>query len=271
MWEAFWHHGSMVARAYAPFAEALSKYWASRAPFALYVTEKTLQNRYPCGGVTAGISDVMIPDPDQKVLDRRMNRIMRRHRPLTFGFAGSIENESKGVREALCALKEAQSALPPYEFRIIGPGESGRWKELAKDLDLRSNVRFSGLLPAGEAVLKWMDTIDIYLHPSFREGLPRSVIEAMSRGSPVLASRAGGIPELLPDGVLHRAGHWRELAQHIRTYATDQEWHLQNARRNFGVSRKYRCSKLKEERREFWGKFYSYANADKTGGGVVFS
>jgi len=263
MWEAFWHHGSMAAKVYAPLAESLSKYWVARAPFALYVTERTLQARYPCTGVTAGISNAMIPDPDRGVLDRRMSRIRQGPQPLVFGFAGSLGNDSKGLREALYALKEAQSALPPYEFRIIGPGESRRWEELADALDLRTNVRFSGLLPAGEPVLKWMDNVDIYLHPSLREGLPRSVIEAMSRGCPVLASRAGGIPELLPNDVLHRTGHWRELARYIRTYATDQEWQVRNARRNFKLSTEYSNSKLKTERKRFWGRFCDYAKSGK--------
>lgn len=259
MWDAFWHHGSMAGKLYAPLAEGLSKYWIARAPFALYVTDKILQDRYPCNGVTAGISNAMIPDPEQKVLDRRMSRIRREPEPLVFGFAGSIDNESKGLQEAFYALKEVQSVLPAYEFRIIGPGDRRPWEELAENLDLRSNVKFSGLLPAGEPVLEWLDEVDVYLHPSLREGLPRSIIEAMSRGCPVLASEAGGIPELLPDHVLHRRGHWRMLARHIRRYVTDQQWRLQNARRNFERSKQYANSRLRMKRKEFWGEFCEYA------------
>lgn len=259
MWEAFWHHGSMAAKLYAPLAEGLSKYWVARAPYALYVTEKTLQNRYPCNdGVTAGISNAMIPEPERKVLDHRLSRIHQKSDSLVFGFAGSLANESKGLRKAFYALKEAQSALPCYEFRIIGPGDSHGWKKLADNLNLRSNVKFSGFLPAGNPVLEWMDEIDIYLHPSFREGLPRSVVEAMSRGCPVLASQAGGIPELLPGNVLHRAGRWKELARHIRTYATDRQWQMQNAKRNFEMSKRYSISNLSPKRREFWGDFLEY-------------
>jgi len=262
MWEAFWHHGSVAAKLYAPFAEGLSRYWIARAPFALYVTEDVLQDRYPCNGVTAGISNAMIPDPDEDVLDRRLTRIRRQSAPLVFGFAGSIGNQSKGLREAFYALKEVQSALPDYEFRIVGPGDHRPWEELAEDLDLRSNVNFSGLLPAGKSVLEWMDEVDVYLHPSLREGLPRSIIEAMSRGCPVLASRAGGIPELLPGNVLHTPGDWKELARHIRMYATNREWHVRNARTNFLESKKYRNSVLRFERRKFWGDFLEYVESE---------
>ncbi len=48
-----------------------------------------------------------------------------------------------------------------------------------------------------EDVFNWLETIDIYTQPSRQEGLPRALIEAMSRGLPAFGARTAGIPELL--------------------------------------------------------------------------
>jgi glycosyltransferase involved in cell wall biosynthesis len=264
LWDGLWNYGSLAAKAYAPFAEWCSRYWIHRAPFALYVTEGTLQERYPCPGHTAGISNVMIPDPDEKVLERRLNRIHGDPSPgLTFGFVGAIGNERKGLRQGILALAASKSDLPPFHFRIIGPGDPSPWKKLAREVGLDNKIHFDGVLPSGTPVLEWLDKIDVYLHPSLQDGLPRGLIEAMSRGCPSLASRAGGIPELLSSSEMHEPGNWRVLADHILELATDERWQIKSAKRNFERSKKYVKSKLKNKRSKFWGNFRSYVEKRK--------
>ena len=51
-----------------------------------------------------------------------------------------------------------------------------------------------------------LDTCDIYVQPSLQEGLPRALIEAMSRGCPCIGARTAGIPELLPEECLTPRG-----------------------------------------------------------------
>lgn len=51
-----------------------------------------------------------------------------------------------------------------------------------------------------------LDTCDIYVQPSLQEGLPRALIEAMSRGCPCIGARTAGIPELLPEECLTSRG-----------------------------------------------------------------
>ena len=54
--------------------------------------------------------------------------------------------------------------------------------------------------------MDYYDSIDIYVQPSKQEGLPRAVIEAMSRGCPVLGTDIAGIPELIQERCLFKKG-----------------------------------------------------------------
>ena len=67
---------------------------------------------------------------------------------------------------------------------------------LAKKYRVENRVKFLGQVPHKE-VLKWLDNIDIYIHPSYTEGLCRSIIEAMSRACPIICSDVGGNYELV--------------------------------------------------------------------------
>jgi glycosyltransferase involved in cell wall biosynthesis len=85
---------------------------------------------------------------------------------------------------------------------IVGDGpESEALKQQAKGLD---NVRFTGALVASR-VDEWFRRATVFVMPSVplagqTEGQPRAVMEAMAAGLPVVASRTGGIPELVDDG-----------------------------------------------------------------------
>ncbi|MFR9276345.1 glycosyltransferase [Finegoldia magna] len=78
---------------------------------------------------------------------------------------------------------------------LQGGGNQDYLLSIAKTYHVEDRVIFWGRL-SPEKVQEWMDKVDIYIQPSLQEGLPRSVIEAMSRGCLVLGARTG-IPELL--------------------------------------------------------------------------
>ena len=81
---------------------------------------------------------------------------------------------------------------------IAGEGpERERLQAHISRLDLNSRVRLAGLQPAGQ----FLDEIDMFVMSSRREGVPVSLLEAMARGLPVVATGVGGIPEVVEDGV----------------------------------------------------------------------
>ena len=104
-------------------------------------------------------------------------------------------------------------------------------------------------------MFEFLDKLDIYLHPSLTEGLPRALIEAMSRGCPALASSAGGIPELLNDKYLHQPGDYKELSKQIKNYSIEKEKLLLMADENFTKAKEYTKLILDSRRSEFLKNF----------------
>jgi glycosyltransferase involved in cell wall biosynthesis len=257
-------HGSKVALAYAPVAFFETRVLIRRARWVSYVTESFLQRRYPAqsGAVTAACSNVEIPDPGDEVLARRWGRIEGLRKTLRFGTIGSLHGRFKGIQHAIPALAKVADSLPCFEYRVLGGGDPEPWRRIAMKHGLGDRVFFDGTSPSGQAVYDWLDQVDIYLHPSLREGLPRAVVEAMSRGCPVIASDVAGTPELLVPADMHRPGDVGHLASLI-LQAVNPEWQMAAAERNWTRAKDYSHSVLAKKRDEFWGAF-AKAVADGT-------
>jgi glycosyltransferase involved in cell wall biosynthesis len=81
---------------------------------------------------------------------------------------------------------------------FIGEGDSiNYYRKLVNDFSLQENIRFVGRINNRMVLNEYIDNSDIFVYPTHMEGLPRVLIEAMSRGIPVLSSPVSGIPELL--------------------------------------------------------------------------
>jgi glycosyltransferase involved in cell wall biosynthesis len=258
LFDSLWHYGSWQGKAYAHLAAYLTKRMIHRAPFAIYVTYEFLQRRYPCKGVTVGCSDVQLVERDEGVLARRLAGIADCKGPIKIGLIGSLVHKHKGVATALEALDQIKDKIPPFEFCLLGNGDTSRWQKLATKHGIAQQTRFCGILPSGAAVSQWLDGIDIYIQPSLLEGLPRALVEAMSRGCPALASSAGGIPELLPPECIHRPGDSRTLAALLERAINDKDWRTGHAEANFRKAAQYDQSVLDPIRRQFWLTFIDF-------------
>jgi glycosyltransferase involved in cell wall biosynthesis len=116
-----------------------------------------------------------------------------RDRPLVFGTVGRLEpvKDQASLIRAFAAIRREADC----ELRILGVGTlEADLKRLALDLDVDRSVRFCGW--SGD-VPSFLASIDVFVLPSLSEGLPMTLLEAMAAGRPVIASRVGGIPEVL--------------------------------------------------------------------------
>jgi glycosyltransferase involved in cell wall biosynthesis len=233
--DAFSHHGSPAARLYAPVAAHRVKRAVERAGFILYVSQDFLRRRYPSGAAAFWVSasNVELPPAQPETLAMRLSRINEASGRVRLGLVGSLSTRYKGVHTAIEALASLRATRLEMELHVLGPGQSGPWQALADRSGVGAKVFFHAPLPAGQAVLEWLDGIDIYLQPSLTEGVPRSLIEAMSRGCPAVASAVGGIPELLPAEYLVEPEDATGLAKTIRELAGDKARMQHEASRNF--------------------------------------
>jgi len=108
--------------------------------------------------------------------------------------------KNKGVNYLLEAVNQMfmRFNLINLKVVIVGSGEDeNKLRNQINKLGLQNSVHLVGFLPDAPRYLK---AFDIFVLPSLKEGLPYTIMEAMSTGLPVVASRAGGIPDLVTDG-----------------------------------------------------------------------
>jgi glycosyltransferase involved in cell wall biosynthesis len=97
-------------------------------------------------------------------------------------------------------LLEALTEVPELGLMVVGDGpERPRLERRARELGVQDRVYFAGRRPKKEA-LGLMAACDLFVLNSAYEGLPHVVLEAMALGLPVVATAAGGTPEVVRDG-----------------------------------------------------------------------
>lgn len=255
-WDSNWNYGGLLPKIHAPLAFFRTKKAVKNSLGSIYVTEKFLQKRYPChGSITSFASNVTIDDFPNQILSNHIELLQNKKQVFHFGLIGNLEVKYKGFETAMRALALVkQNSEINFKLNLIGGGSDVYIKELVKKYKLQYHVNVIGLLSKGEEVYNMLDTLDLYIHPSKQEGLPRSVIEAMSRGCPVLASTVAGIPELLKDKYLHKPGDYKTLSKQIIKSISNIDLLKQMSEENFEKSKEYTSDLLSERRNEFWSK-----------------
>ncbi len=115
-------------------------------------------------------------------------------------FVGRLE-PVKGVLVLLEAIARLKQRHPDMQLTVVGDGSSrGAIEAEAQRLGLTGMVEFVGYKTQGE-VADLLARTDMLVLPSFAEGVPVVLMEAMASGKPVIASRVAGVQELVVDGV----------------------------------------------------------------------
>ena len=142
---------------------------------------------------------------------------------ITFGFAARME-ELKGPMVLMEAFAAAHQQCGNISLNIAGDG-SQRQKiaARAKALDVASRYRYHGVYTHPEECRAFMESLDVFVMPSFTEGTPNGVVEAMACGKPIIASEVGGIPDMIggDSGILVPPGDTNALAEAILRLARD--------------------------------------------------
>lgn len=118
----------------------------------------------------------------------------------------------------------------PARLVMVGDGpEQPKAAAMARDLGVADRVTFLGAFPAVEAIMR---SADVFLLPSSLEAFGLAALEAMASGVPVVATNAGGIPEVVVEGVtgfLREIGDVPALADAVRTLLRDGDLHARMA------------------------------------------
>ena len=112
-------------------------------------------------------------------------------------FVGHVKKE-KGIEDLLSAWEVVSQTNDEVQLKIIGPVKDD-YKARLKRIDKTNRIVFLGSLPHEDALMAIGSSLMLVL-PSYTEGFPNVVLEAMALGTPVIATSVGAIPEMLADG-----------------------------------------------------------------------
>ncbi len=143
------------------------------------------------------------------------------HKVLMLGRLG----ERKGTYDLINAIPGILAACPDAEFLLGGDGDIVGCRRLAEDLGVSDHVSFLGWV-RGEDKERLFDTCSIFTLPSYHEGMPMAVLEAMGHGLATVSTNAGGIPQIITDGedgYRIDAGDITALTQRIIRLLEDEE------------------------------------------------
>jgi len=131
--------------------------------------------------------------------------------------------EEKGFGYLLRAFKKAQNQHPNLKLLIAGDGPlRAELEKLAYELGVSSDTEFMGVL---DDIPTFLNKLDIFVLSSIQEGIPLGLLEAMAAGKPIVATKVGGIPEVVDngsDGILVAAANVAELNEAIVSLIQDE-------------------------------------------------
>ena len=197
-WDAYWNHG-FVGKVLAPFMFIKMKKVIKDSDYATYVTNQFLQKRYPRSKSFISASNVLLNDFSQSIIDNKVNHYLNHNsfdQSFVFGTCAAIDVKYKGQAYVIKALAKMKKRGFQFTYLLVGEGDETYLKRLAKRKRIDDRVIFCGRC-SFDKVLEILDSIDFYIQPSLQEGLPRALIEAMSRGCVCFGAKTGGIPELI--------------------------------------------------------------------------
>ncbi|WP_166111527.1 glycosyltransferase family 4 protein [Pseudoalteromonas sp. Z9A5] len=115
-----------------------------------------------------------------------------------FVFLGRLADK-KGVSDLIMAFSIVAKSYPQARLLLGGDGELDKFKILVSKLNLNDSVQFLGWI-SGDAKDELLRKTNSYVLPSYNEGFPMGILEAMSCNIPIIATDVGGIPDAITSG-----------------------------------------------------------------------
>lgn len=251
-WDAYWNHG-LAGKIIAPYMFLKMRNLVKHADYASYVTSDFLQKRYPRTKSSVAASNVLIEKCDEDFLRKRLSKIESMDRKnLSLMTTAAVNVKYKGQQYVIEAIPKLNKYGIRVKYYIVGDGDSSYLQAVAKKNNVQDQVVFTGRKSLDE-VFSLLDSVDLYIQPSLTEGLPRSVIEAMSRGCIVIGTKVAGIPELISKDYVVKPKSAREIERIILEISNASEDTLKEiSALNFNKAKDFQKNVLEEKRTKYF-------------------
>lgn len=139
----------------------------------------------------------MITYSDKDIIKDRRYEVKEKYSVL---YLGRISRD-KGINELLNATRILKDNGYEFEINLVGSGEYyNEASQLIKLLNIEDITFLKGAVYDSEEIKKYYRNSDIYILPTYHEGFPRTLYEAMIFGTPIITTFVGGIPSLMING-----------------------------------------------------------------------
>lgn len=133
--------------------------------------------------------------------------------------------ERKGQHYLIKAVKRLSDEGTKVFIELVGTGDAEKYyKKLVKSLGIMDLVKFSGYVNR-ESITENYASADVFVLPSFNEGMSLSTLEAMASGLPVVVTKTGGTNSMVEEGInglVFKQGDINELTNHLRLLHNDK-------------------------------------------------
>jgi glycosyltransferase involved in cell wall biosynthesis len=203
---AHWCYRAAIARFYRPVHSLSSLLRNVSIPAYYRIEKKSIESCRTHSAVSRSVADELAKHyglANVKVMKNGINpsdfeeRSPISDRPVVL-FVGKVV-EGKGVLDLLDAFSRVRVKIPDAELWIVGAGELVRKIRRLQHSGNAGGIRILGLLPFSD-VLGVYRQARVFVLPSYYEGMPNVILEAMASGLPVIGSNVSGIPDLVADG-----------------------------------------------------------------------
>ncbi|MCM1990504.1 glycosyltransferase family 4 protein [Oceanirhabdus seepicola] len=162
--------------------------------------------------------------------------------------------KNKGIYDLLQIIPKIHAKYPEVKFIIAGDGDIDKVKEIVISEEINNCTQVVGWID-GETKKKFLIESSILVMPSYFEAFGISIVEAMDYGMAVVATKVGGIPEIIQpnkNGLLFESGDLKEFSQALEKYISDNKARAKVQKNNLVAVEQYDINNVINQIKEIY-------------------
>ena len=172
-------------------------------------------------------------------------------------FVGTLR-PVKGVKYLIKAMELIVKKNENAKLMLVGDGEEREELEsLVEEFGLKERVKFVGRVQ-NEEIPQYMAASDVLVLPSLSEGFPVTILEAMASGLSIVATKVGGLPEIVKDGengFLVEPNNYGQIAEKVILLLEDEELRYKISKNNKERTKRYSWGHAVDKLEEIYQSF----------------
>ncbi|MBL7147647.1 MAG: glycosyltransferase family 4 protein [Nanoarchaeota archaeon] len=187
----------------------------------------------------------------KKVKDNKFKKKYKKNKKLVLFF--SRLNPTKGPEKLAEAAIEITKERKDIDFLWVGPDE-GKADEVRKLIKNYTNMKYIGPIKGKHNIAEMYQSADVYVLPSYREGMPLTIFEAFASGLPVVASPVNGVPYAMDEsnGIFVKYGDIKNLKKAILKILDDGKLAKRYSENNFKKAKEFTWEEIE---RRYMGEY----------------